>query len=510
MFDLVIIDEASQCDVASALPLLMRAKRAMIIGDICQLNHITNISRGREDIIGKRAGLTEDDLADFSYRSRSCFSLAASRLQEEPIFLDLHFRSHPAIIGFPNQEFYDERLEFCSASRPPLGAKAITWESVDGKCSRGPNNKSFRNRDEARAVVDRVAAAFPEYEGLGVSVGVVTPFRAQNDLIRELLSKALGADIAQKITVGTVHRYQGDERDVIFFSPVIASPYVEQAISFASNPNLVNVAMTRAKRRFVVVGNREACVAQPGILADLSAYISRLDAGMYDSPVEEMLANALREHGVHAQTGQVAAGHRLDLAVIQGDRRLDIECDGAAFHTDHEHDEERDKAISDAGWEVLAGSAAGEYATTWSAAWTLSSLDWHTNSQHETTSSKPNHATKPCSGRGSKTATEPRCGSDQKQLACGSSARNRSEQASPADQAKPFSATHASSQRAASALVPFATRFRSTPTRSSLRNRHPRTRMCAASTTSPAAGVHASSSTPSGRRAAPWKKPTNA
>ena len=233
----------------------MRAKRAMIIGDIRQLNHITNLSRGREDIMGQKARLAEEEIAEFGYRSRSCFSLAASRLAEDPIFLDLHFRSHPAIIGFPNQEFYDERLEFCSASRPPLGAKAITWESVDGKCSRGPNNKSFRNRDEAREVVDRVVAAFPEYEGLGISVGVVTPFKAQNELIRELLSKALGADLAQKITVGTVHRYQGDERDVIFSSPVIAPPYVDQTVWFASDPNLVNVAMTRAKR--LVRGRRQ-------------------------------------------------------------------------------------------------------------------------------------------------------------------------------------------------------------------------------------------------------------
>lgn len=353
LFDLVIIDEASQCDVASALPLLMRAKRAMIIGDLRQLTHITNISRSREDLMGKRAGLSEDEIAEFSYRGRSCFNLAASRYPCDPIFLDLHFRSHPAIIGFPNGRFYDDAMEYCSSSRPPSGTSAVSWHNVDGQAARGPNNTSFINRAEARETVDQVVAAYRESEGLGVTIGIVTPFKAQHELIQGMLVKSLGPDAAQEITVGTVHRYQGDERDAIFFSPVVAPPYADKMISFAADPNLVNVAMTRAKRRFVVVGNREACVREAGVLADLSAYIGRLDGGGYDSPVEEMLANALRDRGIDSQAGRNVAGHRLDLAVTRGTRMLDIECDGAAFHSDIAHDEMRDEAITNAGWEVM-------------------------------------------------------------------------------------------------------------------------------------------------------------
>ena len=124
LFDLVVIDEASQCDVASALPLLVRGKRALIIGDQKQLIHITSLSRGRERIIAQRRGLEDRQAGEFSYRDRSCFGLASSRVNGAPIFLDLHFRSHPGIVGFSNEHFYGGELELCSPATPPEGLLA--------------------------------------------------------------------------------------------------------------------------------------------------------------------------------------------------------------------------------------------------------------------------------------------------------------------------------------------------------------------------------------------------
>ena len=353
MFDLVVIDEASQCDVASALPLLARARRALIIGDRRQLIHITSLGEARERSIGRRWGLAADAVDEFSYRSRSCFGLASSRVDESPLFLDMHFRSHPAIIGFSNERFYDGRMELCSESRPPENMPAIEWRRVDGDSRQGPQGRSRVNTLEGTAVANAVVRDAPMLAGLGLSLGVVTPYRAQADMIRsELVRRGIG-DMAREVTVATAHSFQGDERDVIFFSPVVGPSMTERQAAWAADPNLVNVALTRARRRLVIIGNMEACLSHRNLLADLARYVSRLEAGAFDSPLELALHEALLDRGVSAQTGVVVAGHRLDLAVEQDGCRLDIECDGAAFHADRAADASRDRAIEAQGWAVL-------------------------------------------------------------------------------------------------------------------------------------------------------------
>ena len=353
LFDLVVIDEASQCDVASALPLLARARRAMIIGDRRQLIHITSLSRSREKIIAQRWGLDDDRASEFSYKNRSCFGLASSRVDESPIFLDLHFRSHPAIIGFSNEHFYDGRLEFCSDNQPPLGESAIEWRRVQGDSRKGSNGRSQINPEEARALATALVEDFDQMRGLGLSIGVVTPYKAQAKLIDDNLRNLLGDGNRHELSIATTHRFQGDERDVIYFSPVVGPSMTERQAAFAADKNLVNVALTRARHRLVIVGNMEACLKHRNALSDLAAYVSRLEAGSFDSPLELALHDALLERGISAKTGVVVAGHRLDLAIVDHSPRIDIECDGSAFHTDRNLDSARDRAIEAEGWRVM-------------------------------------------------------------------------------------------------------------------------------------------------------------
>ena len=353
LFDLVVIDEASQCDVASALPLLVRGKRALIIGDQKQLVHITSLSNSREQIIARKRGLTDLQSSEFSYRNRSCFGLASSRLNTEPIFLDLHFRSHPAIVNFSNENFYGGRLELCSTSTPPKGLKPIEWIRVAGNCEQGPKGRSRLNVEEANRVVQSIIHNFPTYKGLGCSVGVVTPYSAQVDKISNLLMKLPNSDDFEQIKVATVHSYQGDERDIIYFSPVIDRSMAAYQVRFASDPNLINVTITRARRRLIIVGDPDACLAHDNALKELATYSLNLAATVFDSPLELNLYLALQEKGIEAKTGVVVGKHRLDLAIEHGDIRLDVECDGAAFHTDYEQDISRDRALESEGWIVM-------------------------------------------------------------------------------------------------------------------------------------------------------------
>ncbi len=304
MFDLVVIDEASQCSAASVLPLLVRAKRALIIGDPHQLTHITSLGVNRERAIGQRWGLgdgtrrTADRIDEFSYRARSCFSLAASRLDEDPILLDLHFRSHPAIIGFSNESIYGRRLDLCSDERPPPGRPAIEWRRVDGDCVSGRRGRSLVNDREAKEVASVVAHELAQMDETEPSLGVVTPYRAQAELIRDCLTSVLGETRASEVPVATAHRFQGDERDIMIFSPVVGQSMTASQIRFAANPNLVNVALTRARRRLVVVGNMDACLLNENLIAELARYISRLEAGPFDSPLEEQLHGELLRRGI--------------------------------------------------------------------------------------------------------------------------------------------------------------------------------------------------------------------
>jgi very-short-patch-repair endonuclease len=354
MFDLVVIDEASQCDVASAIPLLYRAKRALIIGDQRQLTHITQLGRAREDSIASKWQIPADKQAEFSFRRRSTFGLAAIRVGE-PLLLDLHFRSQPAIIEFSNRYFYGSRLEICTQhkQRASEDEPVLSWKDVTGSAERGANGRSWRNRREASAVVAELGALLPRAHQSGLSVGVVTPYRAQVEEIRHLAREVLG-DLADAVSIETAHRFQGDERDIMILSPVVSANMSTRQSQFASDPNLINVALTRARGRLIVVGDHEACLRDEStVIAAFARYVAELEASVFDSPLELALHNALLDRGAVSYPGWLVAGHRLDLAVQPDGVRINVECDGAAFHTDRLVDAERDAAIEVQGWKVL-------------------------------------------------------------------------------------------------------------------------------------------------------------
>ena len=353
LFDLVVIDEASQCDAASALPLLVRGKRAMVIGDERQLPHITTLGERREEAIAERCGLDFDELTRFGYRANSCFGLALSGLASPAIMLDLHFRSHPAVVEFSNRQFYAGRMTMCGTARPPEGMSAIEWVPVSGRCQRGPGNRSWQNRAEASALAGRVAADMATYQRGNLSVGIVTPFAQQTKAIRRELRRAGVGDFVEELEVATAHRFQGGERDVIYFSPVIDESSNRPTADFAADPNLLNVALTRARCRVVVVGSEAACRKYPNQLKELAAHVAALAETEFDSPLERDLHAALRERGIEVDPGVEVGPYRLDLAVRRGDAMLDIECDGAPFHNDEERDALRDRVLQDMGWTVV-------------------------------------------------------------------------------------------------------------------------------------------------------------
>lgn len=385
-FDLVVIDEASQCDIASALPLLYRAKRSVIIGDPQQLRHISALSRPRDSELQHRYGLVETRVG-WMYSVASLYDAAAGVVPHGGLVnLRDHHRSHADIIGFANRAFYEGRLRVAthhqSLRRPRPEEPGVVWQDVQGRVTR-PASGGARNVREAEAVIAALEDLLVT-RAYGGSVGVVTPFRAQAQLLQQLVqdSEPLGL-VREKsqLLVDTVHRFQGDERDVMLFSPVVSAGMSAGALGFLrSNGHLFNVAITRARALLHVVGDRAAAAASDvGYLAQFASYATELDGstdakqqsqagpmGPEYPPVarpeqvsewERVLYRAMHAAGIRAIPQFTVEQYDLDFAVIVGNRRLNIEVDGERYHRSWTgelclRDQLRNQRLLELGWDI--------------------------------------------------------------------------------------------------------------------------------------------------------------
>ena len=144
MFDLVIIDEASQCDIPSVVPLLARSKRAVFAGDPMQLKHVSTLDAVVDQTLLEQHGLTDAEVQRFTYRVNSAFDLAdasASVPDTARARLDLHFRSHDLIADYCNEAFYAKTLHVVTMSERlniPRGMQpGIHWTHILGKLEPG-------------------------------------------------------------------------------------------------------------------------------------------------------------------------------------------------------------------------------------------------------------------------------------------------------------------------------------------------------------------------------------
>lgn len=365
VYDLLIIDEASQCDIASMIPLLLRAKRVAVIGDKQQLNHICLLSKQTDlSLI-----LSNEIEARWSYRGSSIYDLAESMTESEHIVqLRDHHRSFLDIIQFSNQEFYDNTLriatDYSRLKSPNNGTPILgmQWMDVKGQTIR-PETGGAYNIKEAEGVIRilRRLAMELDFEG---SIGVTTPFHLQ----AEMISKALEQDselrnhleLHNQILIDTVHKFQGDERDVIVFSPVVSNGTKSQSLMFLkSTGNLFNVAITRARALLVTVGDKNYC-KQCGVsyLEHFAEYSCGENAPVESSEWEHMLQKALSDAGIPVTAQYHVDKYYLDLAFFYNDKKLDIEVDGAMYHKTWTgelsyNDQLRNQALMREGWDVI-------------------------------------------------------------------------------------------------------------------------------------------------------------
>lgn len=387
-FDLVVFDEASQCDIASALPLLYRAKAAAVIGDPKQLSHISALPRGQDQLLLEKYGLL-GDYSHWAYSYNSLFDLAAGQVTSDNVvsLLD-HHRSHADIIEFSNDQFYEGRLrvatKYDNLKRISPKTPGVRWVDVKGEVRR-PSSGGAINEIEVQAVVKFLENLVFE-QGYKGSIGAVSPFRAQANAINVAISRNDKLDRELKahgFLSDTVHKFQGDERDIMVFSPVVSQGMQDGGLGFLrSNGNLFNVAITRARAQLVVVGDLSECLkCDIDYLSNFANYTQRLnqaeqtdiddqlqrDLGpLYPvvnnpeqvSDWEKILYTALYEAGIKSLPQYRVEKYALDLAIVNEDRRLDIEVDGEKYHRNWtgelcRRDQIRNQRLYELGWDVM-------------------------------------------------------------------------------------------------------------------------------------------------------------
>jgi len=372
IFDIVIIDEASQSDIISALPLLYRAKQAVIIGDPQQLRHITSISKSQDNIFMDKHNLLDDDGLRFSYSAQSLYHCARGAVGSDNVtVLNEHYRSHYSIIEFSNREWYDGNLEIRTNYEnlvfPPEGKDFIEWIDVKGKTvSPGSSAVNYIEADHAIEVLDNIMKVFVAKK---ISIGIVTPFRAQVRYLKEKLAKKYDENFIREhfLISETAHKFQGDERDIVIFSPVISRDANQSAVRFLrKTSNLFNVAITRARSLLWVVGDRKECInAGIPFLKNFVEYIEHkkykdidLPHEGFQSPWEKTFFEVLTSEGWNPITQHPAGPYFIDLALKYEGYKLAIEVDSERWHTAMtgerlERDIVKDRNLRRMGWDVL-------------------------------------------------------------------------------------------------------------------------------------------------------------
>ena len=199
LFDLLIVDEASQCAIPQIVPLLFRAKRALILGDAQQLAPIASMAKADEQRLMVEAGLDTESMSrrDLVYSQRSVFDVMAKRCERVQL-LDEHYRSHPQIIELSNRLFYEGRLTVLTDPKGlvDFGKNAVARRNVVGMATR-PDAGSAINNDEAAAVAEEVVRLMSRQEALTVGVVTTSPAAASETAAGAALAASLLATAAR-------------------------------------------------------------------------------------------------------------------------------------------------------------------------------------------------------------------------------------------------------------------------------------------------------------------------
>ncbi|WP_339034945.1 AAA domain-containing protein [Spiroplasma endosymbiont of Cantharis rufa] len=252
LYDYLIIDEASQTDMLASIASMACAKKIIVVGDLKQLSQVNspnykNYFEENKLFLNEGYEYWENNIL------KSLIKIYGEKIPNQ--LLREHYRCDPAIIEFCNQKYYNNELIIMTESENEqspfeliVGESLYYTDTNNSKTSRKEfeNIKQYLNDNKIS------------------DIGIISPFRDQANI----LNKQLGTD---KIIANTIHAFQGQEKDSILFA--VTRQSIKGKDDFVSNPKLINVAVSRAKNKFILAYSKNINSCPDNDIKDLINYI---------------------------------------------------------------------------------------------------------------------------------------------------------------------------------------------------------------------------------------------
>lgn len=382
IFDVVIIDEASQCDLPSITPVLYRARQAVVAGDSRQMQArrfaFTNEQVARQ--AWQLQGLEAHDPDRWLDPTKMDLLQLADIRADDHALLDEHFRSLPPIIQFSNERWYGGKLRimrdlghrrFGDQDRPVIHMNRVCGGAVE--------EGTQENLEEAKQLVGQLREHMEDPGFANATFGVICLFEEQMRLVMDLVAEEIPDEVraAHRLTVVNPDGFQGDERDVIYYSLSYDAKGMTKSQIAARQADqdhiqgMLNVAFTRARDEIHVFHSASlrdfAKASGQGTIRDWLEFCSANDTApakddarqvaRADSEFEAEVLTALSERGVTVTAQYPSCGFSIDIVAELDGARLAVECDGELYHLD-EHgklrreDLDRQEVLERAGWRV--------------------------------------------------------------------------------------------------------------------------------------------------------------
>ena len=383
MFDVIIVDEASQCGL-EALPLLYLGKKILIVGDDKQIS-----PSGEFQDTDPINMLLDEYLFDFKFKEYfdvnvSLFDHGKLRYGNRRIALREHFRCMPEIIRFSNDLCYSDTPLIPLRQYGPNRIPPLEHVFVSDGYRQGSGSRTI-NRPESEAIVTRIKEMCSDSRYDGKTMGVVVlQGEAQATLIENQLLERLGAEEMEqrRLVCGDPYNFQGDERDIMFLSLVAASNERIGPLTTAPHERRFNVAASRARDMMIlfhsVTSDELSASCYRRRLLDFfqNTKLPEIDGlpqdelerrayqdnrrvvkppAPFDSWFELDVALELLRKNFTVRAQQEVAGKWIDLVVEGGQARLAVECDGDHWHgaDRYEADMQRQRQLERCGWEFF-------------------------------------------------------------------------------------------------------------------------------------------------------------
>jgi very-short-patch-repair endonuclease len=373
VFDLVIVDEASQSDLW-ALPAILRGKRILVVGDDKQVSPSGGFVSAAKILALRERFLAGQPFAQDLTPEKSLYDIASTVFAAQRVMLAEHFRCVQPIIAYSNKTFYKGQIR---PLRVPKASERIDPPLVDVFVEEGSRSAKEVNREEAEFIASEIEAIVRNPKLRGRSIGVVSllgPDQAKYIYNLVVAKVDMGELERRKFACGDAYVFQGSERDIMFLS-MVADRSRHHALSGQMFEQRFNVAASRARDRMYLVRSvKLEELSATDVRRTLVEHFSKPLEGAVDgekslidlceSGFEREVYSALVDLGYWV-TPQVKAGaFRIDM-VVEGsnDTRLAIECDGDEFHGPDRWpaDMQRQRVLERAGWVFWRC-----FASTWS------------------------------------------------------------------------------------------------------------------------------------------------